>query len=52
MSAIPDRSTQAPTPPEIAQASTLPDIFNARVALTPGLVAYRQYDARSQTWVD
>jgi long-chain acyl-CoA synthetase len=49
---MPDRSTQAPTPPEIAQASTLPDIFNARVALTPGLVAYRQYDARSQTWVD
>ena len=52
MSAIPDRTTQAPTPPEIAQASTLPDIFNARVALTPGLGAYRQYDARSQTWVD
>ena len=53
MSALLDRSTTLPPMPrEIGDAATLPDIFNARVALTPGLVAYQQYDARSQAWID
>jgi len=36
--------------PEIARARTLPEIFNARAALTPKLLAYREYDARRQSW--
>ena len=51
MSAVIDRAI-APAPREIACAGTLPEIFEARVALTPHLVAYRQYDAGSQAWID
>jgi hypothetical protein len=47
MSNAPDRSAKtACAPPEIARAGTLPEIFHARVALTPKLLAYREYDAR------
>ena len=53
MSNAPDRSAKmACAPPEIARAGTLPEIFNARVALTPKLLAYREYDARRQSWID
>ena len=53
MSAILDRSTTvAAARRAIADAGTLADLFNARVALTPDRVAYRQHDAQSQSWVD
>ena len=53
MSAILDRSTTvAAARRAIADAGTLPDLFNAGVALTPDRVAYRQHDAQSQSWVD
>ena len=53
MSNASDHSAKtAAAPPEIARASTLPEIFDARVALTPDLVAYRQYEALSQSWID
>jgi len=39
-------------PPEIARARTLPEIFNARAALTPKLLPYREYDAQRRSWVD
>lgn len=53
MNNVPECPTKAfATPPEVSRARTLPDIFNARVALTPDLVAYRQYDVRSQSWID
>src|SRR5271166_5905525 len=53
MSNAPDRSAKREcAPPEIARARTLPEIFNARAALTPKLLAYREYDARRQSWVD
>ncbi len=52
MSNVPRSITPAPVPREIADAATLPDLFRARLALTPGRVAYRQFDAQSQSWVD
>ena len=53
MSNAPDRSANmACAPPEIARARTLPEIFNARAALTPKLLAYREYDARRRSWID
>ena len=53
MSNAPDRSAKtACAPLEIARAGTLPEIFYARVALTPKLLAYREYDARRQSWTD
>ena len=53
MSNAPDRLAKtACAPPEIARAGTLPEIFHARVALTPKLLAYREYDARRQSWTD
>jgi len=36
----------------IADARTLPDLFRARIALTPHSVAYRQYDAGAGDWVN
>lgn len=36
----------------IAVAQTLPEIFQARVALTPDALAYRRYDADRSVWVD
>ena len=53
MSDAPDHSAKmASAPPEIARAGTLPEIFNARVALTPGFLAYREFDAHRQSWID
>ncbi len=47
-------NTTVPTPTAeaIANARTLPEIFRARVALTPDAVAYRQHDPRSGAWID
>lgn len=36
----------------IGAARTLPEIFRARVTLTPDAVAYRQNDAQTNAWVD
>jgi len=36
----------------IAAARTLPELFRARVALSPDAVAYRQYDPASGNWMD
>jgi long-chain acyl-CoA synthetase len=53
MNNVPEPPTNAiPSPLGIARAGTLPGIFNARVALTPDLVAYRQYDATNQSWIN
>ncbi len=42
----------APTDSPIANALTLPEMFRARVALTPDAVAYRQHDPHSGEWID
>jgi long-chain acyl-CoA synthetase len=36
----------------IAAARTLPELFRARVALSPNAVAYRQYNPASGNWTD
>ena len=41
-----------PVDDAIAGARTLPEMFRARVALTPDAVAYRQHDPRSGAWID
>ena len=41
-----------PVDDAIADARTLPEMFRARVALTPDAVAYRQHDPRSGAWID
>ena len=35
---------------QIAQTTTLPELFQARVAATPDLIAYRQFDATANDW--
>ena len=42
----------APIPGSIASARTLPELFQARVVLSPERVAYRQYRAESGQWAD
>jgi long-chain acyl-CoA synthetase len=42
----------APLHSSIAAARTLPELFRARVALSPGAVAYRQHDPISGNWTD
>lgn len=39
-------------PSSIATARTLPELFGARLALTPDALAYRQYDRTTQGWTD
>ncbi len=41
-----------PFRPSIPDARTLPEIFSARVALTPQAVAYRQFDRAANEWFD
>ena len=45
-------SSTAPAAGSIARACTLPEIFRARVALSPGAAAYRQHDSVAGSWND
>ncbi len=47
-----DANAPAQADEPIANARTLPEMFRARVALTPDAVAYRQHDPRSGDWID
>ncbi len=47
-----EANASAPAGAAIANARTLPEMFRARVALTPDAVAYRQHDSRSGAWID
>ena len=49
---MPDKSSPTTVGDPIAEARTLPDIFRARVALTPDALAYRQFDADANAWID
>src|ERR1700689_1878613 len=42
----------APPPSSIANARTLPEMFEARTALTRDAPAYRQWDSGSGEWID
>ena len=50
--ASPNADIPMPLPDAIANARTLPEMFRARVALTPDAIAYQQYEPGAAGWVD
>jgi long-chain acyl-CoA synthetase len=48
----PGFSAPAPVHGSIAAARTLPELLRARIALTPGAVAYRQFSSVAGRWTD